>query len=75
MTKTEPTVQQYELYIEIQSHSGCPKSLEHFLKPHISKTTMNNGTLGKYLERKNLGYYFDTISLTSCATNLYIDTS
>ena len=40
----------------------CPKSLHHFLKPHISKTIMHNVNFKIYLERTNLGNYYTKLN-------------
>ena len=41
--------------------TGRPKSLGHFLRPHIFKTTMHDGKFETYLEReKKSGNYQDT---------------
>ena len=40
-------------------NTGCPKSLGHFLKPLISKTTIHGVKFETYLEGKNLGNYLD----------------
>ena len=51
--------------------TGCPKSLGHLLKPHISKTTMHDGKFETYLERTNSGNYFDTKRDPICDTFVY----
>ena len=41
------------------ARTGWPKSLGHYLKSHISKTTIHDGKFKTYLERENSGNYFD----------------
>ena len=49
---------------------GCPKSLGHFMTPHMSKTIVRNVNSKTSPERINSGNYFDTkldpIGDTSC---------
>ena len=53
----------------------CPKSLRHFLKPHISKTTMHDGKFETYLEGKKIRKIILTPNSTPFTTHLYIYTS
>ena len=61
----------HHLEIMCLFRTGCPKSLGHFLKPCISKTTMHDGKFETHLERKNSGFFFIPNS-TPFATHLYI---
>ena len=45
---------------QISQSTGCLKTLGHFLMSHISKTTMHEGNVETYLERKTSENYFDT---------------
>ena len=40
------------------SNTGCPKSLDPFLKLHISKNLIGNATLTTYLERDDSLFFF-----------------
>ena len=40
--------------------TGCPKSLGHFLRTHVSKTIASNVNLKACLERKKSENYFDS---------------
>ena len=54
--------------------TGCPKSLGHFLRPFISKTTMHDVKFETYLERENSGNYSDTkfTGIAFCDENLHV---
>ena len=49
---------------------GCPKSLGHFLKLHISKTTIRDGKFETTLERKNAGKYFEIKFIVTAVCNI-----
>ena len=56
-----------------QVGTGCSRSLRHFLKPHISKTTIHVEKCETYFERENSGNYFDTkFTVTSFCGKLHV---